>query len=156
MLCLDFRYCKTSGYVVPSPGCCRREAPLPAQAWFCSQQWWRLVLCCSVKADPHVKCGSLPRNAFLNKSNVKLCFTPLSFSHLSNWWRKWVLVNINNQLGSAAQFTIPDLNLCGYTQATSQHQAMPLHSGKVWGQTRLLYIGPVDSTFVMVVSTIMI
>ena len=31
-----------------------------------------------------------------------------------------------------------------------------LPSGKVWGQTRLLYIGPVDSTFVMVDSTIMI
>ena len=32
----------------------------------------------------------------------------------------------------------------------------PGHSGKVWGQTRLLYIGSVDTTFVMVDSTIMI
>ena len=33
---------------------------------------------------------------------------------------------------------------------------IPVHSGKVWGQTRLLYIGSVDSTFVMVDSPIMI
>lgn len=57
---------------------------------------------CPIMSTQKAKCKmrwDILRKAFFAEVKCQMCFTPSSLSHLSNWHRKWDLVNINNQGG---------------------------------------------------------